>query len=117
MGTNRRKNKPSFHAEQSTMVMKLNRHRGNEFDNCGGVGTISLTLPLLDVPVMKSHKGAEITKPIACKTFCHGIGCHFVGRNILKDDATIFDAFPNEVVLNVDVFCAHMIFRVVGESD
>src|SRR5579859_3192396 len=96
---------------------QLNRYCGNEFNNRGGVETIILTLPLLDVSAMKSHKGSEITKPIACKTFCHGIGCHFVGRNILKDDAAVFDAFPNEVVLNVDVLCARMIFWVLGESD
>jgi len=46
---------------------QLNRYRGNEFNNHGGVETIILTLPLLDVPAMKSHKGAEIMKPIACK--------------------------------------------------
>src|SRR5579859_3427630 len=96
---------------------QLNRYRGNEFDNHGGVETIILTLPLLDVPAMKSHKGAEIMKPIACKTFGHGISFHFVGRNILKDDAAIFDAFLDEVVLNIDVFCVRMIFWVLGESD
>src|SRR5579859_3958788 len=85
------KNELSFHAEQLT-IKPLS---WNEFDNCGGVETIILTLPLLDVPAMKSHKGAEIMKLIACKTFGHGIGCHFVGWNILKDDAAIFDAFPD----------------------
>src|SRR5579859_5464059 len=106
------KNELSFHAEQLT-IKPLS---WNEFDNCGGVETIILTLPLLDVPAMKSHKGAEIMKPIACKTFGHGIGCHFIGWNILKDDAAIFDAFPDEVVLNIDVFCVRMIFWILGES-
>ena len=82
-----------------------------------GGETLFLTLPLLDVPAMKSHKGAEITKLIACKTFCHGISGHFVRRDILEDDAAVFNAFPNEVMLNFDVLCACMIFRVLGESD
>ena len=39
----RTNNEPSFHAEQSTTVMKPNRHRGDELDNRGGVETIILT--------------------------------------------------------------------------
>src|SRR5579859_4227492 len=97
MRAKRIKNELSFHAEQLTIETLSWRYHGNEFDNRGGVETIILTLPLLNVPAMKSHKGAEIMKPIACKTFGHGIGCHFVGQNILKDDAAVFNAFPNKV--------------------
>jgi len=44
MRTIRTKNTPSFYPEQSTMVMKPNRHCGNELDNHGGVETIILTM-------------------------------------------------------------------------
>ena len=86
---------PLIRPETSMLYRRIAwpKHRGGE--------TLFLTLLLLDVPTMKSHKGAEITKLIACKTFCHGISGHFVRRDIiLEDDAAVFNAFPNEVMLD-----------------
>ena len=82
------------------------------------VETLSLTLPLLDVlRCSKSHKGSEVMKSIVCKAFRHCVGHYLICWDVLKDDTVVFDAFPNEVVLDVDVLCPHMVFRVLGESD
>jgi hypothetical protein len=58
---------PSFHTEQSTMVMKPNRRRGDEFDNRNGVETIILTVLVMGFPWGQypnyPRPGAEIAQP------------------------------------------------------
>ena len=56
-------------------------------------------------------------KPFAVKRFGKQISLLIISVNKLKNESTIFDKLPNEVMLNLHVFSSRMLNRILRDVD
>jgi len=55
--------------------------------------------------------------PFRSQTFCESICHHIFGWTVFQASPSIFNAIPDEMILNVDVFGSCVMFRIVRKGD
>src|SRR5579859_2145317 len=69
------------------------------------------------LPCAHSHHPSQLPVPFRSQCLCQSICHHILHWAIFQPCRSIFNAVPDEVILNVDVLCTCMVLRIVCEGD